>query len=232
MFKKADRWPKVGAGLVGKYPEGPLSGDEPTNIVINVSEKVVIRYTLGMDAENEKVVTTSDNSDTDNSNSPVADNPGERKDINNAEGGEEQEEKEMDNEQLKRKISFVLQKFDPYYGEKEEYELFLPDGTSKSIMVNDTTTVWDLTERLDQWVGPRMLYVGLRGKKAIKNARGEYEFTNRIITRESTMPWTMKEIHEEHKWVLVVCFRSEKEWRDVTEPWAGLLNRPSGAGRR
>ena len=186
-----------------------------------------------VNSENKEVVTTGDNGVTDNnSNSPVAEDPGEKKDINNAEDGEDQEEKEMGNDQLKRKISFVIQKFDPYYGEKEEYELFMPDGTSKTIMVNDTTTVWDLTERLDQWVGPRMLYVGLRRRKARKNARGEYEFTDRTTTGESTMPWTMKEVHEEHKWEMVVCYRSEKEWRDVTEPWAGLLNRPSGAGRR
>ena len=192
-----------------------------------------------MDAENKEVVTTGDTSVTpDNSNSPVADNPGEKKDINSAgtaepaaknsvppESGENEEEEEMGNDQLNRKISFVIQKFDPYYGEKEEYDLFLPDGSKKSIMVNDTTTVWDLTERLDQWVGPRMLYVGLRSRKARKNARGEYEFTDRTITRESTMPWTMKEVHEEHKWVMVVCFRSEKEWRDVTAPWKeALLN--------
>ena len=150
-----------------------------------------------MDAENKEVATTGDTSVTpDNSNSPVADNPGERKDINSAgtaepaakntvppESGENEEEKEMGNDQLNRKISFVIQKFDPYYGEKEEYDLFLPDGSKKSIMINDTTTVWDLTERLDQWVGPRMLYVGLRSRKARKNARGEYEFTDRTITR-------------------------------------------------
>ena len=128
----------------------------------------------------------------------------------------------MGNDQLKRKISFVLQKFDPYYGEKEEYTLFMPDGSSKQIMVNDTTTIWDLTARLDKYVGPRMLYVGLRSRKARKNARGEYEFTDRTITRESTMPWTMKEVHKKHKWVMVVCFRSEKEWRDVTAPWKGV----------
>ena len=224
-----------------------------------------------VNSENKEVVTTGDNGVTDNNNTLVAEDPGNKKDINSAgtaepaaensippesgvnkekisvpaeggenkeknsvpaESGENEEEEEMGIDQLKRKISFVLQRFDPYYGEKEEYDLFLPDGSKKSIMVNDTTTVWDLTERLDQWVGPRMLYVGLRSRKARKNARGEYEFTDRTITRESTMPWTMKEVHEEHKWVLVVCFRSEKEWRDVTEPWAGLLNRPSGAGRR
>ena len=178
-----------------------------------------------MDAENnenKKVVTTGDNGVTDNnSNSPVAEDPGEEKDINNAEDGENQEEKEMGNDQLKRKISFVIQKFDPYYGEKEEYELFMPDGTSKTIMVNDTTTIFNLTERLDQWVGPRMLYVGLRRRKARKNANGEYEYTGRITTGEATMPWSMKEVHKEHKWVMVVCFRSEKEWRDVTGPWVG-----------
>ena len=199
------------------------------------------------DSKDNEVVTTGDNgvNDNNNSNTLVAESPSEKNDINSAgtaepaakntvppENGENEEEKEMGNDQLKRKISFVLQKFDPYYGEKEEYTLFMPDGSSKTIMINDSTTVWDLTERLDKYVGPRMLYVGLRSRKARKNARGEYEFTDRTITRESTMPWTMKEVHEEHKWVLVVCFRSEKEWRDVTEPWAGLLNRPSGAGRR
>ena len=188
------------------------------------------------DSKDNEVVTTGDNgvNDNNNSNTLVAESPSEKKDINSAgtaepeaknnvppESGENEEEEEMGNDQLKRKISFVLQKFDPYYGEKEEYTLFMPDGSSKQIMVNDTTTIWDLTERLDKYVGPRMLYVGLRSRKARKNARGEYEFTDRTITRESTMPWTMKEVHKEHKWVMVVCFRSEKEWRDVTEPWAG-----------
>ena len=172
-------------------------------------------------SENKEVVTTGDNGVTDdNNNTLVAENPKGKKDINNAEGGEDQEEKEMGNEQLKRKISFVLQKFDPYYGEKEEYKLFMPDGSSKSIMVNDTTTVWDLTERLDKWVGPRMMYVGLRRKQAKKNARGEYVYTGRITTGEATMPWSMKEV-KKHKWAMVVCFRSEKEWVDVTAPWKG-----------
>ena len=171
-------------------------------------------------SENKEVVTTGDNGVTDdNNNTLVAENPRGKKDINNAEDGEDQEEKEMGNDQLKRKISFVLQKFDPYYGEKEEYKLFMPDGSSKTIMVNDTTTVWDLTKRLDEWVGPRMLFVGLRRKQVRRNARGELEYTGRLTTGESTLPWTMKEVHKEHKWVMVVCFRSEKEWRDVTEPW-------------
>ena len=189
------------------------------------------------DSKDNEVVTTGDNgvNDNNNSNTLVAESPSEKKDINSAgtaepaaknnvppESGENEEEKEMGNDQLKRKISFVLQKFDPYYGEKEEYTLFMPDGSSKQIMVNDTTTIWDLTARLDKYVGPRMLYVGLRSRKARKNARGEYEFTDRTITRESTMPWTMKEVHKEHKWVMVVCFRSEKEWRDVTAPWKGV----------
>ena len=164
-------------------------------------------------SENKEVVTTGDNGVTDdNNNTLVAENPRGKKDINNTEDGEDQEEKEMGNEQLKRKISFVLQKFDPYYGEKEEYNMFMPDGSSKSIMVNDTTTVWDLTKRLDEWVGPRMLYVGLRRQQARKNERGEYEYTGRLITGEPTLPWPMKEV-KKHKWVMVVCFRSEKEWR-------------------
>ena len=189
------------------------------------------------DSKDNEVVTTGDNgvNDNNNSNTLVAESPSEKNDINSAgtaepaakntvppENGENEEEKEMGNDQLKRKISFVLQKFDPYYGEKEEYTLFMPDGSSKTIMINDSTTVWDLTERLDKYVGPRMSYVGLRSRKARKNARGEYEFTDRTITRESTMPWTMKEVHKEHKWVMVVCFRSEKEWRDVTAPWKGV----------
>ena len=33
MFKKLINGLKVGAGLVGKYSESSLSGDEPTNIV-------------------------------------------------------------------------------------------------------------------------------------------------------------------------------------------------------
>ena len=33
MFKKLISGLKVGAGLVGKYSESSLSGDEPTNIV-------------------------------------------------------------------------------------------------------------------------------------------------------------------------------------------------------
>ena len=128
----------------------------------------------------------------------------------------------MGNDQLNRKISFVIQKFDPYYGEKEEYTLFMPDGSSKQIMVNDTTTIWDLTARLDKYVGPRMLYVGLRRKQVRKNEyTGEYEYTGRIITGESTMPWSMKEV-EKHKWAMVICFRSEKEWKDVTAPWKGV----------
>ena len=127
----------------------------------------------------------------------------DRKDINSAgtaepaakntvppESGENEEEEEMGNDQLKRKISFVLQKLDPYYGEKEEYTLFMPDGSSKQIMVHATTTIWDLTERLDKYVGPRMMYVGLRRTQVRKNARGEYEYTGRIITGESTMPWS------------------------------------------
>ena len=176
------------------------------------------------DSKNKEVVTTGDNGVTDNNNSNtlVAENPRGKKDINNAEDGEDQEEKEMGNDQLKRKISFVLQKFDPYYGEKEEYTLFMPDGSSKQIMVNDTTTIWDLTERLDKYVGPRMMYVGLRRKQVRKNEyTGEYEYTGRIITGESTMPWSMKEV-EKHKWAMVICFRSEKEWKDVTAPWKGV----------
>ena len=219
MFKKLTSGLKLGRDWWANTQKVLLSGDEPTNIVTNVSG----RYKMHAEnSENKEVVTTGDNGVTNNSNSPVAEDPGEEKDINNAEDGENQEEKEMGNDQLKRKISFVIQRFDPYYGEKEEYELFMPDGTSKTIMVNDTTTVWDLTERLDQWVGPRMLYVGLRRRKARRNARGEYEYTGRITTGEATMPWTMKEVHKEHKWVMVVCFRSEKEWRDVTAPWKGV----------
>ena len=189
------------------------------------------------DSKDNEVVTTGDNgvNDNNNSNTLVAESPSEKKDINSAgtaepaaksnvppESGENEEEKEMGNDQLKRKISFVLQKFDPYYGEKEEYTLFMPDGSSKQIMVNDTTTVWDLTERLDKYVGPRMMYVGLRRKQVRKNEyTGEYEYTGRIITGESTMPWSMKEV-EKHKWAMVICFRSEKEWRDVTAPWKGV----------
>ena len=162
-------------------------------------------------SENKEVVTTGDNGVTDdNNNTLVAENPRGKKDINNTEDGEDQEEKEMSNDQLKRKISFVLQKFDPEYGEKEEYQLFLPDGSSKTIMVNDNTTVVDLTERLDKWVGPRMLFVGLRRKQARKNERGEYEYTGRVITGETVVPWYMKEV-KERKWEMVVCFRSEKE---------------------
>ena len=189
------------------------------------------------DSKDNEVVTTGDNgvNDNNNSNTLVAESPSEKNDINSAgtaepaakntvppENGENEEEKEMGNDQLKRKISFVLQKFDPYYGEKEEYTLFMPDGSSKQIMVNDTTTVWDLTERLDKYVGPRMMYVGLRRKQVRKNEyTGEYEYTGRIITGESTMPWSMKEV-EKHKWAMVICFRSEKEWRDVTAPWKGV----------
>ena len=189
------------------------------------------------DSKDNEVVTTGDNgvNDNNNSNTLVAESPSEKNDINSAgtaepaakynvppESGENEEEKEMGNDQLKRKISFVLQKFDPYYGEKEEYTLFMPDGSSKQIMVNDTTTVWDLTERLDKYVGPRMMYVGLRRKQVRKNEyTGEYEYTGRIITGESTMPWSMKEV-EKHKWAMVICFRSEKEWRDVTAPWKGV----------
>ena len=189
------------------------------------------------DSKDNEVVTTGDNgvNDNNNSNTLVAESPSEKKDINSAgtaepaaknnvppESGENEEEKEMGNDQLKRKISFVLQKFDPYYGEKEEYTLFMPDGSSKQIMVNDTTTVWDLTERLDKYVGPRMMYVGLRRKQVRKNEyTGEYEYTGRIITGESTMPWSMKEV-EKHKWAMVICFRSEKEWKDVTAPWKGV----------
>ena len=188
------------------------------------------------DSKDNEVVTTGDNgvNDNNNSNTLVAESPSEKKDINSAgtaepeaknnvppESGENEEEEEMGNDQLKRKISFVLQKFDPYYGEKEEYTLFMPDGSSKQIMVNDTTTVWDLTGRLDKYVGPRMMYVGLRRKQVRKNEyTGEYEYTGRIITGESTMPWSMKEV-EKHKWAMVICFRSEKEWRDVTAPWMG-----------
>ena len=189
------------------------------------------------DSKDNEVVTTGDNgvNDNNNSNTLVAESPSEKKDINSAgtaepaaknnvppESGENEEEKEMGNDQLKRKISFVLQKFDPYYGEKEEYTLFMPDGSSKQIMVNDTTTIWDLTARLDKYVGPRMLYVGLRRKQVRKNEyTGEYEYTGRIITGESTMPWSMKEV-EKHKWAMVICFRSEKEWKDVTAPWKGV----------
>ena len=189
------------------------------------------------DSKDNEVVTTGDNgvNDNNNSNTLVAESPSEKKDINSAgtaepeaknnvppESGENEEEEEMGNDQLKRKISFVLQKFDPYYGEKEEYTLFMPDGSSKQIMVNDTTTVWDLTERLDKYVGPRMMYVGLRRKQVRKNEyTGEYEYTGRIITGESTMPWSMKEV-EKHKWAMVICFRSEKEWKDVTAPWKGV----------
>ena len=189
------------------------------------------------DSKDNEVVTTGDNgvNDNNNSNTLVAESPSEKNDINSAgtaepaakntdppENGENEEEKEMGNDQLKRKISFVLQKFDPYYGEKEEYTLFMPDGSSKQIMVNDTTTVWDLTERLDKYVGPRMMYVGLRRKQVRKNEyTGEYEYTGRIITGESTMPWSMKEV-EKHKWAMVICFRSEKEWKDVTAPWKGV----------
>ena len=189
------------------------------------------------DSKDNEVVTTGDNgvNDNNNSNTLVAESPSEKNDINSAgtaepaaknnvppESGENEEEKEMGNDQLKRKISFVLQKFDPYYGEKEEYTLFMPDGSSKQIMVNDTTTVWDLTERLDKYVGPRMMYVGLRRKQVRKNEyTGEYEYTGRIITGESTMPWSMKEV-EKHKWAMVICFRSEKEWKDVTAPWKGV----------
>ena len=199
-----------------------------------------------MDGENKEVVTTGVPSVTpDNNNSPVAEDPGEKKDINSSgtarpaaedaipsENGEDQEEKEMSNDELREKISFVLGRYDPIEGDKNEYEVFMPDGSSKKITLNNTTTVWDLTYRMDKWIGPRMLFMGLRSRKARKNARGEYVWTDRTITRESTMPWTMKEIHEEHKWVLVVCFRSEKEWRDVTEPWGGLLNRRYGADGR
>ena len=189
------------------------------------------------DSKDNEVVTTGDNgvNDNNNSNTLVAESPSEKKDINSAgtaepaaknnvppESGENEEEEEMGNDQLKRKISFVLQKFDPYYGEKEEYTLFMPDGSSKQIMVNDTTTVWDLTERLDKYVGPRMMYVGLRRKQVRKNEyTGEYEYTGRIITGESTMPWSMKEV-EKHKWAMVICFRSEKEWKDATAPWKGV----------
>ena len=175
-------------------------------------------------SENKEVVTTGDNGVTDNnSNSPVAEDPGEKKDINSTgtagpaaentippESSENLEEKEIDNGQLNRKITFVLQRFDPEYGEKEEYQLFLPDGSSKTIMVNDNTTVVDLTKRLDEWVGPRMLFVGLRRKQARRNARGEYEYTGRVTTGETVMPWLMKEVKEK-KWEMVVCFRSEKE---------------------
>ena len=211
-----------------------------------------------MDAENKEVIATGEPDNVEwrgllddvsrfcpsNTAHRLDKDPGEKKDINSSgtagpaaedaippENGEDQEEKEMSNDELRRKISFVLRRYDPIEGDKNEYEVFMPDGNSKKIMLNDTTTVWDLTDRMDKWIGPRMLFMGLRSRKARKNARGEYEWTDRTITRESTMPWTLKEIHEEHKWVLVVCFRSEKEGRDVTEPWAGLLNRPSGAGR-
>ena len=186
-----------------------------------------------MDAKNKEVVTTGDNGVTpDNSNSLVAADPSEKKDINSGgtagpaaentippDSSEDQEEKEMSNDQLKRKISFVLQRFDPDYGEKEEYELFMPDGSSKTIMVNDNTTVWDLTKRLDKWVGPRMLFVGLRREKVRRNARGELEYTGRLTTGESTLPWQMKEV-KEHKWEMVVCARSEKEWR--LQEWPGV----------
>ena len=184
-------------------------------------------------SENKEVVTTGDNGVTDNnSNSPVAEDPGEKKDINSTgtagpaaentippENGEDQEEKEMSNDQLKRKISFVLQRYDPVDGEKEEYKLFMPDGSSKSIMVNDTTTIWSLTKRLDKWIGSRMLFVGLRREKVRRNARGELEYTGRLTTGESTLPWQMKEV-KEHEWEMVVCFRSEKEWR--LQEWPGV----------
>ena len=64
-----------------------------------------------------------------------------------------------------------------------------------------------------------MLFVGLRREKVRVNAEGEYEYTGRLTTGESTMPWQMKEV-KEHEWEMVVCFRSEKEWR--LQEWPGV----------
>ena len=177
-------------------------------------------------SENKEVATTDDNGVDDNNNNTkkgvlVAEDPSEKKDINSAdtadlaakdtippESGENLEEKEVDNDHLNRKIVFVLQRFDPDYGEKEEYQLYLPDGSSQVIVVNDNTTIVDLTERLDKWVDPRMLFVGIRRKQIGRNGR----YTGRVVTQDVIMPWFMKEI-KKHKWEMVVCFRSEKESR-------------------
>ena len=175
-------------------------------------------------SENNEVATPGDNGvDYNNNNTKegalVAEDPSERKDINSAdtadlaakdtippEGGENLEEKEIGNDQLNRKIVFVLQKFDPDYGDKEEYQLYLPDGSSDMVVVNDTTTIVDLTERLDEWVGPRMLFVGIRRKQIGRNG----QYTGRLVTQDVKMPWYMKDI-KKYKWEMVVCFRSEKE---------------------